>query len=139
VAVPDVDAEAAGAPVNDTIPKEGATGWADTWMLAANAPDPNCAYKWMAYMSTPKIQAEDAISYGETPANTLACPIMNTLEKGGCAAYHANAPQSYFTTIKFWKTRSPRVTTERTTALALLNGNRPGRRSRGNTKCPSVK
>jgi len=36
-------------------------------------------------MSTPKIQAEDAISYGETPANTLACPIMNTLEKGGCA------------------------------------------------------
>jgi putative spermidine/putrescine transport system substrate-binding protein len=96
--------KAAGAPVNDTIPKEGATGWADTWMLAANAPDPNCAYKWMAYMSTPKIQAEDAISYGETPANTLACPIMNTLEKGGCAAYHANAPQSYFTTIKFWKT-----------------------------------
>jgi len=63
--------KAAGAPVNDTIPKEGATGWADTWMLAANAPDPNCAYKWMAYMSTPKIQAEDAISYGETPANTL--------------------------------------------------------------------
>ncbi len=74
--------KAAGAPVNDTIPKEGATGWADTWMLATNAPDPNCAYKWMAYMSTPKIQAEDAISYGETPANTLACPIMNTLAKG---------------------------------------------------------
>jgi len=39
--------KAAGAPVNDTIPKEGATGWADTWMLAANAPDPNCAYKWI--------------------------------------------------------------------------------------------
>ena len=52
-------------------------------MLAGNAPDPNCAYKWMAYMSTPKIQAEDAISYGETPANTLACAIMNTLQKGG--------------------------------------------------------
>jgi putative spermidine/putrescine transport system substrate-binding protein len=96
--------QGAKAPVADTIPKEGATGWADTWMLAANAPHPNCAYKWMAYMSTPKIQAEDAISYGETPANTLACPIMNSLQKGGCAAYHANAPQSYFSTIKFWKT-----------------------------------
>jgi putative spermidine/putrescine transport system substrate-binding protein len=96
--------KAAGAPVNDTIPKQGATGWADTWMLAANAPHPNCAYKWMAYMSTPKIQAEDAISYGETPANTLACPIMNTLQKGGCAAYHANEPESYFKSIKFWKT-----------------------------------
>ena len=96
--------QAAKAPVADTIPKQGATGWADTWMLATNAPHPNCAYKWMAYMSTPKIQAEDAISYGETPANTLACPIMNTLQKGGCAAYHANEPESYFSTIKFWKT-----------------------------------
>ena len=26
---------------------EGATGWADTWMLATNAPHPNCAYQWM--------------------------------------------------------------------------------------------
>jgi putative spermidine/putrescine transport system substrate-binding protein len=90
--------------VASTIPKEGATGWADTWMLATKAPDPNCAYKWMAYMSTPKIQAQDADSYGETPANTKACAIMNTITKGSCAGYHANAPQSYFQTIKFWKT-----------------------------------
>ncbi|HLW94707.1 MAG TPA: ABC transporter substrate-binding protein [Solirubrobacteraceae bacterium] len=90
--------------VASTIPKEGATGWADTWMLATKAPDPNCAYKWMAYMSTPKIQAQDADSYGETPANTQACSIMDTIAKGSCAGYHANAPQSYFQTIKFWKT-----------------------------------
>jgi putative spermidine/putrescine transport system substrate-binding protein len=95
---------AAHAPVASTIPKEGATGWADTWMLATKAPDPNCAYKWMAYMSTPKIQAEDADSYGETPANTKACSIMDTIAKGSCAAYHANEEQSYFDTIKFWKT-----------------------------------
>jgi putative spermidine/putrescine transport system substrate-binding protein len=96
--------QAAGAKVADTIPSEGATGWADTWLLATNAPHPNCAYKWMAYVSTPKIQAQEAIYFGETPANTLACAIMNTLQKGGCAAYHANAPESYFSTIKFWKT-----------------------------------
>jgi putative spermidine/putrescine transport system substrate-binding protein len=95
---------AAHAPVDSTIPKEGATGWADTWMLAAKAPDPNCAYKWMAYMSTPQIQAEDADSYGETPANTKACAIMDKITKGSCAGYHANEPQSYFNTIKFWKT-----------------------------------
>src|SRR3984885_9267411 len=87
---------AAHAPVASTIPKEGATGWADTWMLATKAPDPNCAYKWMAYMSTPKIQAEDADSYGETPANTKACSIMDTIAKGSCAAYHANEEKSYF-------------------------------------------
>jgi putative spermidine/putrescine transport system substrate-binding protein len=95
---------AAHAPIASTIPQEGATGWADTWMLAAKAPHPNCAYKWMAYMSTPRIQAEDADSYGETPANTKACAIMDTIAKGSCAGYHANAPQSYFNTIKFWKT-----------------------------------
>jgi putative spermidine/putrescine transport system substrate-binding protein len=95
---------AAGAKVAETIPKEGATGWADTWMLATKAPDPNCAYKWMQWMTTPKIQAEDAISFGETPANKLACPIMDTIQKGSCAAYHANEPSSYFQTIKFWKT-----------------------------------
>jgi putative spermidine/putrescine transport system substrate-binding protein len=95
---------AAGAKVAETIPKEGATGWADTWMLATKAPDPNCAYKWMQWMTTPQIQAEDAISFGETPANKLACPIMDKIQKGSCAAYHANAPSSYFQTIKFWKT-----------------------------------
>ena len=95
---------AAGAKVAETIPKEGATGWADTWMLATKAPDPNCAYKWMQWMTTPKIQAEDAISFGETPANKLACPLMDKIQKGSCAAYHANEPSSYFQTIKFWKT-----------------------------------
>src|SRR6266516_1072931 len=39
-----------GAPIASTIPKEGATGWADTWMLATNAPHPNCAYLWLKYI-----------------------------------------------------------------------------------------
>jgi putative spermidine/putrescine transport system substrate-binding protein len=95
---------AAGAKVADTIPKEGATGWADTWLLATKAPDPNCAYKWMQWVTTPKVQAEEADYFGETPANEKACPIMNEIQKGSCADYHANAPESYFKTIKFWKT-----------------------------------
>jgi putative spermidine/putrescine transport system substrate-binding protein len=95
---------AAGAKVADTIPAQGATGWADTWMLATNAPHPNCAYKWMQWATTPKVQAQQAVYFGETPANKLACPIMNSIQKGACAAYHANAPESYYQTIKFWKT-----------------------------------
>jgi len=90
--------------VADTIPSQGATGWADTWMLATNAPHPNCAYKWMQYVTTPKVQAEEADYFGETPANTEACSYMDKIAKGSCAAYHANAPQAYFKTIKFWKT-----------------------------------
>ena len=95
---------AAGAKVADTIPAQGATGWADTWMLATKAPHPNCAYKWMQWATTPKVQAQQAIFFGETPANKLACPIMDQLQKGSCAAYHANASEAYFQTIKFWKT-----------------------------------
>jgi putative spermidine/putrescine transport system substrate-binding protein len=96
--------KADGVPVKDLIPKEGATGWADTWMLSAKAKHPNCAYLWLKYISTPKVQAMQALSFGETPANLKACPFMDKIQKGGCAQYHANAPASYFNSIKFWKT-----------------------------------
>ena len=31
-------------PIASTVPEEGATGWADTTMMHADAPHPNCAY-----------------------------------------------------------------------------------------------
>ncbi len=96
--------KATNFPIGSTIPAEGATGWADTWMLAAKAPHPNCAYMWLRYISTPKVQAEQAVSYGETPDNMLACPFMNQLQAGACDEYHANAPAAYLNSIKLWKT-----------------------------------
>ncbi len=90
--------------VADTIPSEGATGWGDTWMLDTKAPHPNCAYLWTKYVSTAHVQAQQAISFGETPVNTKACAEMESLQAGSCAQYHADAPGSYFQTIKFWKT-----------------------------------
>jgi putative spermidine/putrescine transport system substrate-binding protein len=94
-------------PARDTIPKEGATGWADTWMLASKAPHPNCAYKWMQYVTTAVPEAKQALLFGETPVNPAACPVMNKLQKGSCAVYHLNAPASYSRSIKFWKTPVP--------------------------------
>src|SRR5690349_14607350 len=91
-------------PIGSVVPSEGATGWADSWMLAAKAPHPNCAYLWMRYISSPKVQAQQAVNYGETPDNKLACPFMNKLQAGSCELYHANAPQSYFDSISLWKT-----------------------------------
>jgi putative spermidine/putrescine transport system substrate-binding protein len=91
-------------PVKDTIPKEGTTGWADTWMLSTKSQHVNCAYLWMKHVSTPKVQAQQAIYFGETPANTKACPVMDQLSPGSCKQYHADAPASYFNQIKFWKT-----------------------------------
>lgn len=95
---------AAKVPVKDMIPKEGATGWADTWMLSSKAQHPNCAYMWMKYISQPKPQAQQGIYFGETPANTKACPVMDQLSKGSAEQYHCGAPASYFNSIKFWKT-----------------------------------
>ena len=92
------------APVKDLIPKEGATGWLDTWMLSAKSKNVDCAYKWLAWISTPKVQAQQAIYFGETPVNKLACAEMDKLSKGSCVQYHANAPLAFFKQIHFWKT-----------------------------------
>ena len=92
------------APVADLIPREGATGWADTWMISTKAKHPNCAVMWIKWVSTPKVQAQQALFFGETPANRKACSFMNKLEKGSCTKWHLNAPAAYFNSIKFWKT-----------------------------------
>ncbi len=99
--------KAAKAPVQETVPREGATGWADTWMLAKRAPHPNCAYKWMAYVTQPQVEAKQALVFGETPVNPKACPYMNKIQAGSCTAYHLNEPLSYYKSIYFWKTPVP--------------------------------
>jgi putative spermidine/putrescine transport system substrate-binding protein len=90
-------------PVKEIVPLP-TTGWADTWMLASKAPHPNCAYLWMKYVTTPQVQAKQALVFGETPVNPKACPYMNKMLKGSCKGYHLNEPASYYNKIKFWKT-----------------------------------
>jgi putative spermidine/putrescine transport system substrate-binding protein len=92
--------------VKEIVPQP-TTGWADTWMLASKAPHPNCAYKWMKYVTTPQVEAKQALVFGETPVNPKACPYMNKIKRGSCAGYHLNEPASYYKTIKFWKTPIP--------------------------------
>jgi putative spermidine/putrescine transport system substrate-binding protein len=94
-------------PVKELIPKQGATGWADTWMLAKKAKHPNCAYMWMRYVTTPQVEAKQALVFGETPVNPKACKYMNRMQKGSCSKYHLNQPLSYYKRIYFWKTPVP--------------------------------
>ena len=96
--------KAAKVPVAAVNPKEGVTGWLDTWMLSSKANHPNCAYMWWNYVSSPKVQAQQATFYGETPVNKKACKEMDKIAKGSCKEYSANAPDSYYRSIKFWKT-----------------------------------
>ena len=96
--------QAAKVPVADTLPTEGVTGWADTWMISAKSLHPNCAYEWINFVTAPYVQAQQAIYFGETPANTKACTEMDKQQAGSCKQYHADALASYFNQIRFWKT-----------------------------------
>ncbi|MFL6162345.1 MAG: ABC transporter substrate-binding protein [Jatrophihabitantaceae bacterium] len=87
--------------VDTVLPKEGATGWSDTWMISAKAKHPNCMYQWMNYIVSPEVNAQVAEYFGEAPAQTLAC--QHTSDKNFCATYHALDPD-YAAKIHYWTT-----------------------------------
>ena len=60
-------------PVSSTIPKEGATGWADTTMMHVDAKNPNCAYKWLEWSLNPKVQGDIAAWFGSNPVVPEGC------------------------------------------------------------------
>lgn len=83
------------------LPKEGATGWSDTWMIAKEAKHPNCMYEWMNWIIEPKVNAEVAEWFGEAPAQELAC--KETANKNFCAEYHAEEPE-FWSRVYYWET-----------------------------------
>ena len=90
------------------VPSEGMTGWADTWMMSAKAPHPNCMLKWMAWMITPEVQAQVAENFGEAPANPKACKYLDAgygpyQFKDFCTLFSVTDP-AYYSKIGFWKT-----------------------------------
>jgi putative spermidine/putrescine transport system substrate-binding protein len=87
-------------PIASVFPKEGTTGWADTTMLAANAPHPNCAYKWMEHSLDPKLQGDLAAWFGSVPVVPEACKGNALLTDTGCDTNGL----SNFDKIAFWKT-----------------------------------
>jgi putative spermidine/putrescine transport system substrate-binding protein len=88
-------------PVKTTLPKEGSTGWSDTWMISSKSKHPNCMYKWMDWIISPKVNAEVAEWYGEAPSNAKSCD--ETSDKSLCTTFHA-ADESYFSKVSFWTT-----------------------------------
>ena len=87
--------------VNTILPKEGSTGWSDTWMLASKAAHPNCMYKWMDWITSPEVNAQVAEYFGEAPAQTKACELTN--EKDFCDIYHAT-DEEFAEQIHYWTT-----------------------------------
>lgn len=87
--------------VDSVVPKEGATGWSDTWMISAKAKHPNCMYQWMNWIASPKVNAQVAEWFGEAPSNQSAC--AQTADKTFCDTYHAK-DAAYASKIWYWTT-----------------------------------
>jgi putative spermidine/putrescine transport system substrate-binding protein len=92
--------KASGEPIDSVVPQEGATGWADTTMLHAQAAHPNCAYLWMEHSLDPKVQGDVAAWFGSVPSVPAACEASELLGAEGCAT---NGFEN-FDQISFWKT-----------------------------------
>jgi putative spermidine/putrescine transport system substrate-binding protein len=88
------------APVASVIPKEGATGWADTTMMHVKAPHPHCAYKWLEHSLQPRTQGDLAAWFGSVPAVPEACRGNALLGEKGCETNGAGN----FDKIHFWRT-----------------------------------
>jgi putative spermidine/putrescine transport system substrate-binding protein len=93
--------DAEKVPVEVTLPKEGATGWSDTWMISATSKHPNCTYLWMDWIISPTANAQVAEWFGEAPSNAKACD--ETSDPNHCDIYHAE-DEDYFSQVAYWAT-----------------------------------
>ena len=98
----------AKTPVASVIPDEGATGWADTTMMHAEAANPNCAYMWMEHSSSPKVQGDLAAWFGSVPSVPAACKGNTLLTDAGC---DTNGMQN-FEKVHFWRTPVAKCATQ---------------------------
>ncbi len=96
------------APIASTLPAEGATGWADTTMMHADAEHPNCAYLWMEHSLAPKVQGDLAAWFGSVPSVPAACKGNELLTDEGCATNGIDD----FAKIHFWRTPVAKCATQ---------------------------
>ncbi|HMO08738.1 MAG TPA: ABC transporter substrate-binding protein [Paracoccaceae bacterium] len=93
--------QADNVPVASVIPKEGATGWADTTMMHVDAANPTCSYLWIEHTLTSNLMSDLSVWFGANPGVPAACTDgrgMQTAE--GCTKNGFDD----FEKIRFWTT-----------------------------------
>jgi putative spermidine/putrescine transport system substrate-binding protein len=109
-------AKSEGGKIEAVKAKEGATGWSDTWMIAKDTPNINCAYKWLNHIVSPETNAAAAEWFGEAPANEKACAL--TADKDHCATFHAG-DTAYWEDVYYWNTPTANCLDGRTDAKCV--------------------
>jgi putative spermidine/putrescine transport system substrate-binding protein len=106
-----VVADKVSPPVKAIIPKEGSTAWSDSWMVSTKSKNVACAYKWINWITSPKVQAQVAEYFGEAPANLQAC--SQTTDKDWCTTYHAD-DKAFYDQLAYWTTPTAKCADGRT-------------------------
>ena len=97
--------------VGTVKPKEGTTGWSDTWMVKKDTKNINCSYLWLDHVASPEVQAQIAEYFGEAPANAKACAL--TANATHCEEFHAEET-SYWDDVWYWTTPTEKCLDGRT-------------------------
>jgi putative spermidine/putrescine transport system substrate-binding protein len=94
-------ANADAVTVGTTKPREGATGWSDTWMVEKDTANINCSYLWLNHVVSPEVNAQIAEYFGEAPANSKSCAL--TTDPNHCTTFHAEETE-FWADVYYWTT-----------------------------------
>ena len=85
-----------------TLPKEGSTGWYDTWLLSSTSPNSNCAYAWIDYTSQASVNGAIAMNFGMAPSNIAFC-ATNAETQAHCDQFAAE-DEAFWDQVWPWTT-----------------------------------
>ena len=94
-------AQGEDVPVEAVLPDEGSTGWSDTWMIGADAKNPNCGYRgWTTSPARRRRRPWRSTSARPRPTPR---PATSPPTRSFCDAYHAT-DAAYADQIHYWTT-----------------------------------
>jgi putative spermidine/putrescine transport system substrate-binding protein len=82
-------------------------------MISSKAKHPNCMYKWMDYIISPKANADVTVYFGEAPVSDAACAEAEKQSPGHCDTFHAK-DETYFKDVWYWNTPTTKCLDGRT-------------------------
>jgi putative spermidine/putrescine transport system substrate-binding protein len=83
--------QSGGKPV-EALDRRPLTAWADSWMVSATAAHPSCAYQWLEWTASAKVQEQASAWTGLAPADPGACTGE---AQRVCADYHVGTSQAF--------------------------------------------
>ena len=110
-------------PVEAVLPKEGSTGWSDTWMISSKAKNPNCMYLWMNHIISPEANAAATEYFGEAPSSRRRATSRPTRT----TARLPPTTRSTSSRSTTGRRRPTAATTAARSARTTRNGRKPGR------------